>query len=72
MAQPDREPRGWRRDRVPQAAGLGGEGGPEEKARLWKELVAMYRSYEDYRRRTDREIPVMLLKPTHEVSEEQL
>jgi len=32
----------------------------------------MYRSYEDYRRRTDREIPVMLLKPTHEVSEEQL
>jgi deazaflavin-dependent oxidoreductase (nitroreductase family) len=46
--------------------------GPEEKARLWKELVAMYRSYEDYRRRTDREIPVMLLKPTHEVSEEQL
>ena len=46
--------------------------GPEEKARLWKELVAMYRSYEDYRRRTDRDIPVMLLKPTHEVSEEQL
>jgi deazaflavin-dependent oxidoreductase (nitroreductase family) len=41
---------------------------PEENERLWKELVAMYRSYEDYRRRTDREIPVVRLKPVHEVS----
>jgi deazaflavin-dependent oxidoreductase (nitroreductase family) len=36
---------------------------PEEKERLWPKLVAMYPSYEDYRRRTDREIPVVLLKP---------
>jgi deazaflavin-dependent oxidoreductase (nitroreductase family) len=35
----------------------------EEKARLWKELVRMYPSYEDYQKRTDREIPVILLEP---------
>jgi len=35
----------------------------EEKARLWKRLVWMYGSYESYQRRTDREIPVILLKP---------
>ena len=37
---------------------------PEERERLWPKLVGMYSSYEDYRRRTDREIPVVLLKPT--------
>jgi deazaflavin-dependent oxidoreductase (nitroreductase family) len=36
---------------------------PEERKRLWPKLVAMYGSYEDYRRRTDREIPVVVLKP---------
>jgi deazaflavin-dependent oxidoreductase (nitroreductase family) len=35
----------------------------EEKRRLWRRLVAMYPSYEDYQRRTDREIPVAVLKP---------
>ena len=35
----------------------------EEKARLWKRLVEMYPSYESYQRRTDREIPVILLDP---------
>ncbi len=35
-----------------------------EKARLWEELVRMYPSYEDYQKRTDREIPVALLEPT--------
>ena len=39
------------------------EAGPEEKERLWPKLVEMYGSYEDYRRRTDREIPVVLLEP---------
>ena len=34
-----------------------------EKARLWKELVRMYPSYENYQGRTDREIPVVLLDP---------
>lgn len=39
------------------------EAGPKEKERLWPKLVEMYGSYEDYRRRTEREIPVVLLKP---------
>jgi deazaflavin-dependent oxidoreductase (nitroreductase family) len=39
------------------------EAGPEEKARLWPKLVAVYGGYEDYRRRTDREIPVLVLHP---------
>lgn len=36
----------------------------EEKARLWPGLVKMYRGYEGYQRRTDRDIPVVLLHPT--------
>jgi hypothetical protein len=39
------------------------EAGPEEKARLWPKLVAVYGGYEDYRRRTDRKIPVLVLHP---------
>ena len=35
----------------------------EEKARLWQRLVRMYPSYEDYQKRTDREIPVAILEP---------
>jgi len=35
----------------------------EEKRRLWDRVVEMYPTYEDYQRRTDREIPVILLKP---------
>ena len=38
------------------------EAGPGERERLWPRLVAMYRGYEDYRRRTDREIPVVILR----------
>jgi F420H(2)-dependent quinone reductase len=39
------------------------EAGSEEKERLWPELVKMYGGYKDYRRRTDREIPVVFLCP---------
>lgn len=35
----------------------------EEKARLWPRLVEMYGGYEGYQRRTDREIPVVILHP---------
>ncbi len=35
----------------------------EEKARLWPKLVAMYRDYDDYQARTDRDIPVVILSP---------
>ena len=35
----------------------------EEKAKLWPRLVAMYRDYDDYQARTDRNIPVVILSP---------
>ncbi len=36
---------------------------PEEKAALWPRIVKSYRGYAAYQRRTDREIPVVLLTP---------
>lgn len=36
---------------------------PEEKAALWPRLVAVYRDYDDYQARTDRDIPVVILSP---------
>ncbi len=35
----------------------------EEKAELWPRLVEMYGDFEIYQRRTDREIPVVILSP---------
>ncbi len=35
----------------------------EERDRLWPRLVAMYRPYDDYQRRTTRRIPVVKLTP---------
>jgi deazaflavin-dependent oxidoreductase (nitroreductase family) len=35
----------------------------EEKARLWPRLVEIYRDYDDYQARTERNIPVMILSP---------
>jgi deazaflavin-dependent oxidoreductase (nitroreductase family) len=34
-----------------------------EKTALWPRLVAIYRDYDDYQKRTDREIPVVALDP---------
>lgn len=36
--------------------------GPEERARLWVELTARAPGYLEYERRTDREIPVVILQ----------
>jgi deazaflavin-dependent oxidoreductase (nitroreductase family) len=36
---------------------------PEEYDRLWKLAVEVYGGYEDYRRRTDRQIPLVTLEP---------
>lgn len=38
---------------------------PEERARLWPTLVDMYRDYDSYQARTDREIPVVICSPVH-------
>jgi deazaflavin-dependent oxidoreductase (nitroreductase family) len=37
--------------------------GPEERARLWPKLVEMYSDYGNYQKKTDREIPVVILTP---------
>jgi F420H(2)-dependent quinone reductase len=37
--------------------------GPQERKRLWPLVVSVYGGYEDYRRRTDREIPLVILEP---------
>ena len=36
---------------------------PEERERLWDKAVHAYGGYEDYRVRTDREIPLVILEP---------
>ena len=36
---------------------------PDERARLWPRAVEMYGNYADYQRRTDREIPLVILEP---------
>lgn len=35
----------------------------EERERLWRGLVGMYPPYEGYQKKTDREIPVVILEP---------
>jgi deazaflavin-dependent oxidoreductase (nitroreductase family) len=35
----------------------------DERAEWWKRAVAAYPDYEDYQKRTDREIPVFVLEP---------
>jgi F420H(2)-dependent quinone reductase len=35
----------------------------KEKAQLWPRLVAMYPTYEDYQKRTTRDIPVVIATP---------
>jgi deazaflavin-dependent oxidoreductase (nitroreductase family) len=34
----------------------------EERERLWRDVVEMYHGYDEYRRMTDREIPVVILR----------
>jgi deazaflavin-dependent oxidoreductase (nitroreductase family) len=36
----------------------------EERARLWRAMTAVWPAYDDYQRKTDREIPVVVLTPT--------
>jgi deazaflavin-dependent oxidoreductase (nitroreductase family) len=36
----------------------------EECAALWPKLIGMYRGFEGYRSRTDREIPLVILSPS--------
>lgn len=36
---------------------------PEERKRLWPKVVKVYGGYETYQRRTEREIPLVVLEP---------
>ena len=36
---------------------------PEERARIWPQITVRYRNYAGYQRKTDREIPVVVLEP---------
>jgi F420H(2)-dependent quinone reductase len=36
---------------------------PQERERLWPQVVDMYGSYADYQRRASREIPLVILEP---------
>lgn len=35
---------------------------PEEKARMWKTMTAEWPAYDDYQKKTDREIPIVVLE----------
>jgi F420H(2)-dependent quinone reductase len=37
--------------------------GSDERARLWPKAVAAYPGYRDYQKRTEREIPLVILEP---------
>jgi deazaflavin-dependent oxidoreductase (nitroreductase family) len=37
--------------------------GPQERKRLWPKAVATYSGYGDYQKRTEREIPLVILEP---------
>ncbi|MEU2124490.1 nitroreductase family deazaflavin-dependent oxidoreductase [Nocardia niwae] len=39
---------------------------PEERKRLWPMLVALYADFDTYQSWTEREIPVLILRPDHE------
>jgi deazaflavin-dependent oxidoreductase (nitroreductase family) len=41
---------------------------PEEKKELWPKIVAGYKGYEGYQRKTDRDIPVVVLTRTGSTS----
>ena len=37
---------------------------PEERARMWPQIATKYRNYAGYQKRTQREIPLVLVSPT--------
>ena len=42
------------------------EASGEERERLWRAIVDVYSGYEDYQRSTERQIPVVILRPEAE------
>jgi deazaflavin-dependent oxidoreductase (nitroreductase family) len=38
---------------------------PEERSRYWPIMTAIWPDYDDYQKKTDREIPIVVLEPTN-------
>lgn len=57
-ADPDVELQVWD-DRFPAKARVAT---PEEKAEMWKTMTAEWPAYDDYQKKTDREIPIIVLE----------
>jgi len=36
----------------------------EEKMRLWQKMAELYPTYDDYQKKTERQIPLLILRPT--------
>lgn len=47
----------------PRVAMIASVATPAERARLWPQVVDRYQNYANYQRRTQREIPLVLLRP---------
>jgi deazaflavin-dependent oxidoreductase (nitroreductase family) len=62
MANP--ETTAWWRGRKRRVRAREAEG--SERERLWERMVEVYRPYSSYQRRTDRQIPVIVLEPVAE------
>jgi F420H(2)-dependent quinone reductase len=45
------------------AVAKSGNANPDERARLWPKTVDLYPDFDNYQSWTDREIPVVMLKP---------
>jgi deazaflavin-dependent oxidoreductase (nitroreductase family) len=58
QADPRAEVQVWG-DRFPATARVAT---PEEKAEMWKTMVAEWPAYDDYQAKTDREIPIIVLE----------
>ena len=52
-----------KRGPAPAAPMLAETAGPDERARIWPMIASKHRNYAGYQRKTDREIPLVLLRP---------
>ncbi|MDO8616781.1 MAG: nitroreductase family deazaflavin-dependent oxidoreductase [Dehalococcoidia bacterium] len=57
------DPRGQMQIGRRRRAVTAGKADPQEKARLWPQITALYAGYDEYQTRTAREIPLVVLRP---------
>lgn len=56
------DPNVWLQVEADRFAGRARVATPEEKARLWPTMVQIWPAYNDYQKRTDREIPLVIIE----------